>query len=306
MWNTASSAGNIKIDFSDIRSDYMKRLITGMLVMVVILGAAALLVMQKQKSAHSSDARSQAGSAAMATSQPAAEAAAAKAGNPLSGTVEETMDSGGYTYVLLKTADREIWVAAPKTVVKVGQKIAFAPGMVMKNFKSETLNRTFDEVVFSPGVAGAGSGMASGGGCPVKSDKKASGMGMGGGGMAAMGSSGRVVVPPLDLKIEKAPGDNGYTVSELYIKGKELDQKKVKVHAKVVKVSPNIMGKNWIHLQDGTGEPEKGTHDLVATSQEMPTVGEIVIIEGTLYADKDFGSGYRYDVIIEEAQIEKK
>ena len=283
----------------------MKRLITGMLVMVVILGAAALLVMNKHKKAQSSSAH--AGMAgAMSASKPAAAPAQAAAGNALSGTVKETMDSGGYTYVLLKTADREIWVAAPKTVVKVGQKIAFAPGMVTKNFKSETLNRTFDEVVFSPGVAGAGSGMASGGGCPVKSDKKASGMGMGGGGMAAMGSSGRVVVPPLDLKIEKAPGDNGYTVFELYTKGKELDQKKVKVHAKVVKVSPNIMGKNWIHLQDGTGEPEKGTHDLVATSQEMPTVGEIVIIEGTLYADKDFGSGYRYDVIIEEAQIEKK
>jgi len=276
----------------------MKRLITGLLVMVVILGAAALLVTQKNKKAHSAGVQAK---TVAPMKEVARSAAPEAAGNPLSGTVKETMDSGGYTYVLLTTTGGEVWVAAPKTVVKVGQKIAFAPGMVMKNFKSETLNRTFDEVVFSPGVIGAGSqAMASGGGCPLDRKNKSGGMG---GGMAAMGSSGRVVVPPLDLKIAKAEGDNGYTVIELYTKGKELDKKKVRVHAKVVKVSPNIMGKNWIHLQDGTGEPEKGTHDLVATSQDMPTVGEIVTIEGVLYSDKDFGAGYRYDVIIEEAII---
>jgi hypothetical protein len=130
--------------------------------------------------------------------------------------------------------------------------------------------------------------------------------GMGGmGGMAAMGSSGRVVVPPLDVKIAKASGDNGYTVAELYAKGKEIDKQKVRVHAKVVKVSTHIMGKNWIHLQDGTGAANDGTHDLVATSQQEPKVGEIVTVEGVLYADKDFGAGYRYDVIIEEATVTK-
>ena len=276
----------------------MKRLIAGLVVMVIILGAAALLVMQKHKNSRVANAQTRPAATAESVSpKPVASADA------LTGTVKETMDSGGYTYVLLTTEKGETWVAAPKTVVKVGQKVSFVPGMVMKNFKSETLNRTFDEVVFSPGMAGAGGhGMAGGGACPVKGDKKPAGMGMGGG-KAPMNSSGRVVVPPLDLKIAKAPGENGYSVAELYAKGKELDKKKVKVHAKVVKVSLSIMGKNWVHLQDGTGDPNNGTHDLVVTTQQKPTVGEIVTVEGTLYADKDFGAGYRYDVIIEQATI---
>ncbi|NPA25755.1 MAG: DNA-binding protein [Deltaproteobacteria bacterium] len=280
----------------------MKRLITSLAVMVIILVVAVLLVFQKHKVAHSS-AKMDAQTAAMPKSSPSE--------GLLAGKVKETMDSGGYTYVLLETKDGEKWVAAPKTVVKVGQEITFAPGMVMKNFKSETLNRTFPEVVFSPGVAGSGAagGMAAamGGSCP--SQKGDSGMAPHGGGMGsgmgAMSSSGRVVVPPLDLKIEKAKGDNAYTVAELYAQGKELDKKKVKVRGKVVKVSPNIMGKNWIHLQDGSGEPAKGTHDLVVTSQEKPEVGAIVVAEGVLEADKDFGAGYRYDVIVEEGVFEK-
>ncbi len=234
----------------------------------------------------------------------------------LSGTVKKTMDSGGYTYVLLKNDAGEIWVAVPKVALKVGQQVTFAPGMVMKNFKSETLKRTFPEVVFSSGLAnGAGGSSAAmaGGGCPGqvsggRKEGKTTGVmpGMGAmGGMAAMGSSGRVVTPPLDLKLDKAAGDNGYTVAELYAKGKELDEQKVRVHAKVVKVSRAIMGKNWIHLQDGTGAPDNGTHDLVATSQQDPKVGEIVTVEGTLRADKDFGAGYRYEVILEEATFKE-
>ncbi|MCD6293302.1 MAG: DNA-binding protein [Deltaproteobacteria bacterium] len=220
------------------------------------------------------------------------------------------MDSGWFTYVLLDTENGEKWVAAPKTVVTVGQSAAFAPGMVMRNFKSETLGRTFSEVIFSSGVAGASGGKsmmsAASGACP--SGKESSGgsasAGMGSmGGMGAMKSSGRVVVPQVDLKLEKAPGENAYTVSEIYQQGTVLNKKKVVVRGKVVKISANIMGKNWIHLQDGTGKPEAGTHDLVFTSQQKPTVGEIVVAEGVLAADKDFGAGYRYEVIVEESQF---
>jgi len=118
-----------------------------------------------------------------------------------------------------------------------------------------------------------------------------------------MKSSGRVTVPPLDLVIEKAPGANAYTVAEIYAKGADLNQKKVAVRGKVVKVSANIMGKNWIHMQDGSGKPEAGTHDLVLTSQQKPTVGEVLIGEGVMAADKDFGAGYRYKVIVEETQF---
>ncbi len=285
----------------------MKRFAVGLVIMAVIAVAAVLLVMQNHKIAYSAKTDNPVGSVEKARS----------ATGSLSGKVLETMDSGGYTYVLLATEDGERWVAAPKTVITVGQTAAFASGMVMRDFKSETLGRTFDELVFSSGLAGAGGGKsmaATAGSCP--NDKGASaesgsaphsGMGamgaMSGGGMGAMQSSGRVTVPPVDLAIEKAAGENTFTVAEIYRQGAALNQKKVVVRGKVVKVSANIMGKNWIHLQDGSGKPEAGTHDLVLTSQQKPTVGEILVAEGVLAANKDFGSGYRYDVIVEETEF---
>ena len=282
----------------------MKRLAAGLVVIVVIAAAAGLLVMQNHKPAYS---------AKMNNAVESVEKARPATGS-LAGKILETMDSGGYTYVLLATEDGEKWVAAPKTMVTVGQTAAFAPGMVMRNFKSETLGRTFDEVVFSSGMVGAGGGRpvavgscpSSGKGMSAESSSPHDGavMGMGAmGGMEAMKSSGRVTVPPVDLDLEKAAGENAYTVVEIYQQGTALNQKKVVVRGKVVKVSANIMGKNWIHLQDGSGRPEAGTHDLVLTSQQKPTVGEILIAEGILAADKDFGAGYRYEVIVEETEF---
>ncbi len=281
----------------------MKRLVAGLGIMAVIVVAAVLLVMQNHKTAYS--AKMDAPAVAVEKAQPSVGA--------LSGKVVETMDSGGYTYVLLATESGEKWVAAPKTVVKVGQIVAFSAGMVMPNFKSETLGRTFDEVVFSSGLAGVGSAnSAVAVACPSGHEECAEkesahgtpGMGaMAGGGMGAMKSSGRVIVPQADLAIEKADVENAFTVAEIFEQGSALNKKKVVVRGKVVKVSANIMGKNWIHLQDGSGKAEAGTHDLVLTSQQQPTVGEILVGEGTLAFDKDFGSGYRYQVIIEEVEF---
>lgn len=83
--------------------------------------------------------------------QPAATAAPAT-DNALSGKVVETMNSGGYTYVSLENSGKKIWVAIPEAKVKVGQKVTCQPGMVMQNFTSKTLNRTFDNIVFSGGL----------------------------------------------------------------------------------------------------------------------------------------------------------
>ena len=105
------------------------------------------------------------------------------------------------------------------------------------------------------------------------------------------------------IKVEKAKGADACTVSEAYEKAGNLDKKTVVVRGKVVKVSMGIMGKNWIHLRDGSGDPAKGTNDLVATTQDVPKVGDVVTAKGTLYKDKDFGSGYKYRVIVEKATV---
>ena len=101
--------------------------------------------------------------------------------------------------------------------------------------------------------------------------------------------------------VEKAKGPDSHTVAEIYKKSAELDKKKVVVRGRVTKVSAGIMGKNWVHLQDGSGDASSGTNDLVATSQDLPSVGNVVTARGTLYKDKDFGSGYKYKAIVEEA-----
>jgi hypothetical protein len=83
-------------------------------------------------------------------SQPAA--GPVQTGDPLSGKVVETMNSGGYTYVCVESSGRKTWVALPDTKVTVGQMISCQPGGEMKNFTSRTLNRTFESIIFSPGV----------------------------------------------------------------------------------------------------------------------------------------------------------
>ena len=64
------------------------------------------------------------------------------------GTVKQTMDSGGYTYVLLKTASGDVWLAGPESKVKVGQTLSSGEGMLMQGFNSKTLKRTFSKVLF--------------------------------------------------------------------------------------------------------------------------------------------------------------
>ncbi len=107
------------------------------------------------------------------------------------------------------------------------------------------------------------------------------------------------------VKGEKAPSAKKvYKVNELYKEKAGLDMKKVTVKGKVVKVAAGIMNKNWFHIQDGSGDPDRKTNDLaVTTVQDLPAVGKTVTVTGILHKDKDFGSGYRYEVILEEATI---
>jgi biotin carboxyl carrier protein len=206
---------------------------------------------------------------------------------PISGRVVETMNGGGYTYILLKKkgTEEKIWIAAPQMQAVVGSEMTFAPGMPMTGFESKALKRTFDTILFTSG--------------PVKQagppEQKAMGK--------SKGSKGAVPASGAKISVEKAEGENAYRVADIYrLKGK-LDKKKVVVRGKVVKVSQNIMGKNWIHIQDGSGDAKKGTNNLVVTSQALPADGDVVTITGTLYKDKDFGSGYKYTVIVEKAEV---
>ncbi len=226
----------------------------------------------------------------------------------IQGKVTETMDASGYTYVNVETESGPVWAAMPQTVVEVGQDIALAGGMEMKNFESKSLGKTFDSVVFSsgmtqPGDAASAPAPAAAGGESFADAMKGEAAMETVQPMASSGGSQAAVAEVEEVAVEKAEGGNAYTIAELFAKKADLDKQKVVVRGKVVKVSSMIMGKNWLHLQDGTGDAASNSHDLVVTTLGQAEKGAVVVVEGTLSADRDFGSGYRYDVIVEDAEV---
>ncbi len=230
-------------------------------------------------------------------------------GQAISGKVMQSMNAAGYTYLQVATDGGENWVAIPETQIETGATVSYLDGMVMRDFTSKSLNRTFPSIVFSPGLAKASTTTNA---LPAENDSFASAIAkeqnhknqpapipeVSGGSIGA-------VVPFNEISVEKADSSNGYTIEEIFNKAKDLNGKKVQVRGNVVKFSPLIMGRNWIHVQDGTGDPMKNTHDLVITTNDTLEVGQVSLLEGILAADKDFGAGYKYQVIIEEASIIK-
>lgn len=201
----------------------------------------------------------------------------------ISGKVAETMDAGGYTYFKVAQGSDFVWVASGPQKTKVGDVVSFKAGAVMTDFYSKTLKRTFKKIVFSDGPVKGGTAAPAGKSAPSHGSKPAL----------------------LTVKVAKAEGPDAYTVSEIFSRRKELAGKTVLVRGKVVKVSMEIMDRNWVHLQDGTGDPKAATHNLLVTTSEMAAVDEMLTARGTVSKDKDFGSGYKYTVLLEKATFKR-
>ncbi len=228
----------------------------------------------------------------------------------LKGTVAETFDSGGYTYIQLDTGTEKVWAAIGQAKVTAGEEIALLNGPVMQDFYSKTLDRTFPKIIFSSGIKGAMAEPHAAGMMTDTASSFADAMNSEGAAMTApmmegaqmqSGGSIKAVTPVQEVSVEKIEG--GHTVEEIYGSVADLAGQKVKIRGKVIKVSPNIMGRTWIHLQDGTGNAMNNSHDLVVTSTETPEADSIIVVEGVVAKDKDFGAGYFYNVIMEEAVI---
>lgn len=208
---------------------------------------------------------------------------AAEAG-PATGTVVETMQSGGYVYIKFEDGQ---WIAANSFPVSVGDKIQYSGAMEMTEFHSATLDRTFDSILF---VSQAGPAGGNGEAQPAMPMEGHGSQGM------AMPKAAAVQAP---VAGEIAALADGKTVAVIYSEAAQLKDQVVSLNAKVVKVSQNIMGRNWVTLQDGTGtEPD---NRLLATTQEMVEPGAVVTVKGTVKTDVDLGYGYQYKVVLEEA-----
>jgi DNA/RNA endonuclease YhcR with UshA esterase domain len=208
-----------------------------------------------------------------AQAAPSAEALTVK------GEVLATRDVDNYTYLRLKTDEGEIWAAVPTTAVKKGTVVTIGDAMMMENFESKALNKKFDKILFGQIID--------------PNPKPASPHGV-----------AAAPVAPV-AKVAKATGPDAKTIAEV-VKGKAaLKGKSVLVRGQVVKVNNGILGKNWLHLQDGSGTAADGTNDILVTTKEVAALGAIVTVKGTVQTDLDLGSGYAYAVLIADAAIAK-
>jgi hypothetical protein len=242
---------------------------------------------------------------------PAADAPAAAAGG-VRGKVVERIDAAPYSYLRIAGPTGEIWAAVPQAAIENGAEVVIENPMPMDGFESKTLNRKFEKIYFGTlgGQGGAPQAAAPAGGAPNPMGGTTPGMmppgGMPPGGMAAQhAAAGAGPTDVGDVKVPKATGANAKTVAEIHAQKAELKEKKITVRGKVVKSNAGIMGKNWIHVRDGSGTQEKGDNDITVTSESAANVGEVLVITGVVRVDKDFGAGYAYPVIIEEAVYAK-
>ncbi len=221
--------------------------------------------------------------------QPVASPAAATDSTAFVGIVAETMNAGGYTYVRLQAEGKaDVWIAASEFATKTGDRLTVALDAPMTNFVSKTLNRTFPVVYFVTSVARDGQPVV---GAP----------GAGAAPPSMMTSHGPAATPTSVEPIAAPPG--GLSISDVFAQRDTLAGKQVTVRGKVVKVNNQILGRNWIHLQDGSGLAKDRTNDLTVTSDADVKVGEIVTVTGVLAARRDIGDGYVFDAIVEQARI---
>ncbi len=198
------------------------------------------------------------------------------AGDVFEGTVVDTLQGGGYTYLQIDDTKKKYWVAVEGTKVEKGTEVRFTEELRAKDFESKALNRKFDEIVFASNLQYRTN-------VPEK---------------------GNLSLITEQVKESPYKQKDTMSIKEAWENRVSLKDKTIAIRGKVVKASPNILGRNWVHIQDGTGEgTEVGR--IVFTSSELPKVGDIVTAKGVVNVDKDFGSGYSYKIIIENATFSK-
>ncbi len=199
-------------------------------------------------------------------------------GQPRTVEVLEVLNTSRYTYLRVKEESNEFWMAISKREVQKGEKYQFTGGLLKKNFYSQEFNRQFETLYLVSNLAKQG-----GGGSEAELDA----------GFAQMGSADLSV-----SNIQHAAG--AVRLSDLFSDKTKYANKEILVTGKCVKVNPMIMNRNWIHIQDGTGKQL----DLTVTTAENIALGQIITLKGVVALDKDFGAGYRYDIIMEGATVQ--
>jgi hypothetical protein len=187
--------------------------------------------------------------------------------------VEEVLPTERYTYLRVKENGEEYWLAISKRDVKKGSKGYYRGGLVKRNFQSKEYNRIFETLYL---VADYRDGSVATGNAGLPSTSE------------ALEAPKSVLTAPGAIKI-----------ADLVANMQKYNGKVVKVTGKCVKINPMIMGRNWLHIQDGSGK----NIDLTVTTNANVQLGAVVTLEGVFATGKDFGAGYKYDYIVENAVV---
>jgi len=191
--------------------------------------------------------------------------------------VKEAIQVSGYTYIHAKEGEKDYWMAASTMDAKPGETLYYENAVEMKNFESKELKRKFDSIFFVDNISKIPPSSA---GSSIKATPQ------------------KPNIEKQNITVDKAAG--GITISQLYGRINSYANKSVTIKGKVVKVNNGIMSKNWVHIQDGTSSG--ADYDLTVTTNETLSVGQVVTLQGTVAVNKDFGYGYSYKVLLEDAR----
>lgn len=191
--------------------------------------------------------------------------------------INDFMDASRYTYLNVTEDEKTFWIAVPYTEVNKGDTYYYRGGVLMNNFESKEHDRIFETLYLVSGISKT-----------PNLDSFAS---------EGMPTMENAEMPKVD-KVDPIAG--GTSFSDLFSNPSDYDNKTIIVTGQCVKVNRNIMGKNWIHLQDGSMDDKENKLDLTVSTMEDVNIGDIVTFEGKIATNRDFGAGYRYDLIMEE------
>lgn len=195
-------------------------------------------------------------------------------------TVKEIVNVPQYTYLRVEENGTELWMAVPRMDVAEGTVIYFSKSTEMKNFQSPGMKRTFESILFVEDATTQKPGQAA-----QKQEEKPM----------------KPVLEKANVSVEKAK--DGITIGELFSAPKKYEGKTVILNGQVMKANSAIMGKTWLHIQDGTSSGED--FDLTVTTTSEASVGDVLRVKGKIALNKDFGYGYAYKVLLEDAEISK-
>jgi hypothetical protein len=212
--------------------------------------------------------------------------------------VEEILQTADYTYLKVSENDSILWLAARKMEIKKGEKVFYkdTDGFMMLDFESKELSRKFDKVMFMNNLYTDEQQALKGEGTEESHNSMMQSMDPSANGNYHQQNQ-KIVIAKDEVSVEKAKDE--LTISELFSNKDKYVEKIVRIKGKVVKFSDSIMDRNWVHMQDGT--ESDGKFDLTITTMDEVKVGDVVTFEGKIALNKDFGYGYSYEIIMEEA-----